>query len=179
MIRQARHVAGLGPIAATISAGAVVRIELGRLEAEIGSEAEMASALPDAQDSLLLGLLFAELEQYAQGKRHAFTVPWRLEGMTAFTELVLKACAEIPFGETITYGQLAHRIENLGAVRAVGGALGRNPLPILIPCHRVLAGNGIGGFSGGLEWKRRLLGVEGLCDPSESLPCLHAQIAGC
>lgn len=165
MIRTARHVAGLGPITATVSNGAVVGIELARLEAGLQGGEEVVSGPADSQETAVLGQLFGELEQYAQGKRAAFSVPWRLEGMTAFAVQVLEACAEIPFGETVTYGQLAHRIGNPGAVRAVGGALGRNPLPILIPCHRVLSGSGIGGFSGGLEWKRRLLGVEGLLSP--------------
>lgn len=155
MIRAARIVAGLGVVAATVHAGAVVRIDL-------GGTGELPSEILDTQEASLLERLFLQLGEYGQGKRQAFSVAWRLEGMTPFTLEVLEACALVPWGETVTYGELAHRIGNPGAVRAVGTALGRNPLPILIPCHRVLSGSGIGGFSGGMEWKRRLLGVEGL-----------------
>ena len=82
-------------------------------------------------------------------------------GGTAFQRQVWQAIAAIPAGETKTYGELARAIGNPGAVRAVGTACGRNPLPLFIPCHRVVAANGgIGGFSAGLPWKRLLLSIE-------------------
>jgi methylated-DNA-[protein]-cysteine S-methyltransferase len=77
-----------------------------------------------------------------------------------FTQKVLRACREIKFGETLTYGELAVKVGNAGAARAVGQALGRNRLPVVVPCHRVVAADGsFGGYSGrdGVEMKKRLL----------------------
>lgn len=69
----------------------------------------------------------------------------------------------IPRGATMSYGEIAAKLNNPRASRAVGGACGANPIPLLVPCHRVLAANGrLGGFSGGLDWKRRLLAIEGI-----------------
>jgi methylated-DNA-[protein]-cysteine S-methyltransferase len=70
--------------------------------------------------------------------------------------------ARIPYGETISYGELARRVGRPKGPRAVGQANGKNPIPIIVPCHRVLAGNGIGGYGGGLPMKRALLAVEGV-----------------
>jgi O-6-methylguanine DNA methyltransferase len=82
---------------------------------------------------------------------------------TAFRKRVWHALRKIPPGQTKSYGEIARVIGKPRAVRAVGGACGANPIPVLIPCHRVLAANGkIGGFSGGLDWKRRLLAHEGI-----------------
>lgn len=80
---------------------------------------------------------------------------------TRFQRRVWEELMKIPVGHTVSYGQLAWRIGHPAAVRAVGRACGANPIPLLIPCHRVLAANGrIGGFSGGMDWKRRLLEIE-------------------
>jgi len=90
-------------------------------------------------------------------------IPLDLTGLSQFTRLVLAACRDIRFGQTISYGQLAEKIGRPGAVRAVGGALAKNPLPLLIPCHRVTYANGkIGGFSamGGAKLKKRMLELE-------------------
>lgn len=81
---------------------------------------------------------------------------------TKFQQRVWKELLWIPCGETRSYGEIAKSVRRPKAVRAVGGACGANPIPLLVPCHRVLAANGkIGGFSGGLEWKRKLLATEG------------------
>ena len=91
--------------------------------------------------------------------------PFDLRTGSEFQQRVWRALQTIRPGETITYAELATAIHQPKAVRAVGGACGANPIPVLIPCHRVLAANRkIGGFSGGLEWKERLLGVEGHTD---------------
>ena len=95
-------------------------------------------------------------------------LPVDLSGVTPFGRKVLAACREIPAGAVATYGNLATRIGNPAASRAVGGALGNNPVPIVIPCHRVLASGGRpGGFSapGGAETKVRLLAIEGVALP--------------
>jgi O-6-methylguanine DNA methyltransferase len=84
-------------------------------------------------------------------------------GATPFQRAVWEALLRIPPGNTLAYGQLAEAIGRPRAARAVGQACGANPIPVLVPCHRVVAGSGaLGGFSGGLDWKRRLLAAEGM-----------------
>ena len=84
-----------------------------------------------------------------------------LSGYTEFEREVYAATRRIPPGEVRTYGDIARAIGKPGASRAVGNALGKNPACIVIPCHRVVASNGLGGFTGGLEWKKKLLRLEG------------------
>jgi O-6-methylguanine DNA methyltransferase len=89
--------------------------------------------------------------------------PLDLSGHTPFRARVWEQLFRIPLGQTATYSQVAVRLGESGATRAVGGACGANPIPLIIPCHRVLAAGGkLGGFSGGLHWKRKLLAVEGI-----------------
>ena len=103
----------------------------------------------------------AQILEYLSGARRRFDVPVVVDG-TAFQRDVWRALARIGYGRTITYGDLAARAGHPGASRAVGSACGMNPVPILVPCHRVIASGGrIGGFSGGLEIKTMLLGMEG------------------
>ena len=101
-----------------------------------------------------------QLAEYFSGQRREFDVEIAPEG-TAFQLSVLKALQQIPYGETCTYGDIAERIGSVNAMRAVGNANGRNPLPIVIPCHRVIGANGsLTGFGGGLTAKRHLLTLE-------------------
>ena len=101
-----------------------------------------------------------QLREYFTGKRTGFELPLAPEG-TAFQRSVWRQLQEIPYGETISYGELARRVGNPKASRAVGSANGANPLPIVIPCHRVIAGDGtLGGFGGGLTTKQTLLNLE-------------------
>ena len=103
-----------------------------------------------------------QISEYFDGTRTTFDFPMRLVSK-GFRRQILKALLKIPFGETISYKELGAAIWKANAARAVGGAVGSNPLPIVIPCHRVLASNGgIGGFGGGLEAKRTLLRIEGV-----------------
>jgi len=89
--------------------------------------------------------------------------PLDLTGHTPFRIRVWEQLQEISLGQTATYSEIAVRVGDLKATRAVGGACGANPIPLIIPCHRVLAaGRKLGGFSGGLHWKRKLLAVEGI-----------------
>jgi methylated-DNA-[protein]-cysteine S-methyltransferase len=102
-----------------------------------------------------------ELEEYFAGKRRTFTVKLDPSG-TQFQNKVWKALRTIPFGETRSYGQIADQIGSRKAVRAVGAANGRNPIPIIVPCHRVIGADGtLTGFGGGLAIKARLLALEG------------------
>ncbi len=104
-----------------------------------------------------------EIREYLAGERRAFEFPLDLRLVRGtFGRVVLACLTEVPFGELVTYGELARSAGRPGAARAVGGAVGRNPLPIVIPCHRVIAANGrLGGFSAGLPNKRALLALEG------------------
>jgi methylated-DNA-[protein]-cysteine S-methyltransferase len=101
-----------------------------------------------------------QLREYGEGKRASFTFPVTPQG-SAFDQKVWNALRRIPYGRTATYGQIARRIGKPSAARAVGAANGRNPIPIVIPCHRVVSSGGkLGGYGGGLALKRRLLDLE-------------------
>ena len=103
-----------------------------------------------------------QLDSYFSGNVTRFSIPLDLRVPTDFTYRVLRNASRIPFGRTMSYGEIAKRVDSPCASRAVGGALGRNPLPIVIPCHRVIRGDGsIGGFTGGLDIKKHLLRLEG------------------
>ncbi len=112
-------------------------------------------------DHPVLDAARAQLDGYFKGERGAFDLPLAPHG-TPFQREVWQALASIPFGETISYAQLAARVGRPSAMRAVGAANGRNPLPIVLPCHRVIGANGsLTGFGGGLPTKRFLLELEG------------------
>lgn len=101
-----------------------------------------------------------QLKEYFAGKRTTFNLPLEPEG-TAFQKTVWKNLRDIPYGDTISYGELARRVGNPKASRAVGAANGQNPLPIVVPCHRVIGANGkLTGFGGGIPVKEALLALE-------------------
>lgn len=102
-----------------------------------------------------------QLGEYFAGERTAFDLEVDLTGVTDFQRTVLEATARIPFGTTVTYGELAERIDRPEASRAVGSALGSNPVPIVVPCHRVVRSDGsVGGYTAGTGYKRQLLELE-------------------
>jgi methylated-DNA-[protein]-cysteine S-methyltransferase len=104
-----------------------------------------------------------ELEEYFAGERRRFEVRLDRRLIHGIAREVLAATARVPFGRTTTYGELAEKIGNPKAARAVGNALGSNPIPIVVPCHRVLrTGGALGGYAGGLARKERLLRLEGV-----------------
>jgi len=112
-----------------------------------------------------------ELGEYFAGRRKSFEVPLDWSGVTGLRRAVLEVLAsQVPFGDTITYGELARRAGAPGAAQAVGAIMGSNPLPIVVPCHRVLAADGLGGFGGGLVTKEWLLGWEGVLPQALVLP---------
>jgi methylated-DNA-[protein]-cysteine S-methyltransferase len=112
-------------------------------------------------DAKPLATAIRQLAQYFAGRRRAFDLPLAPRG-TPFQRAVWQALARIPYGETVSYGELARRIGRPRASRAVGLANGANPLPIVVPCHRVIGANGsLTGFGGGIEIKRKLLALEG------------------
>lgn len=108
----------------------------------------------------ILSATVKQLEEYFAGKRRVFDLPLDRKG-TAFQEKVWTELSKIPYGTTLSYKDIARKIKNEKAVRAVGTANGKNPLSIVVPCHRVIAADGsLGGFAGGLSTKSKLLELE-------------------
>jgi methylated-DNA-[protein]-cysteine S-methyltransferase len=103
-----------------------------------------------------------ELDEYFDGSRRSFELEVDLRGQAAFTVAVLGELAKVPYGHTATYGELASRAGNPKAARAVGMVMNRNPIPIVLPCHRIVGASGsLVGYAGGLERKEQLLRLEG------------------
>lgn len=111
-----------------------------------------------SDSSPLLEKAKEEIAEYFQGKRKTFDLPLDAKG-TEFQKRVWKELLDIRYGETLSYGEIGDRI-GTKAYRAIGNACGKNPIPILIPCHRVVGKDNIGGFSLGLDLKRKLLDIE-------------------
>jgi methylated-DNA-[protein]-cysteine S-methyltransferase len=128
-------------------------------EDDAPSRVRLGATKEDAGHPLLLQAQ-QQLEEYFAGKRRKFTVKLDPAG-TEFQNKVWNALRTIPFGETRSYGEIANQIGSRKAVRAVGAANGRNPLSIIVPCHRVIGADGkLTGFAGGLEVKAQLLALE-------------------
>ena len=153
----------LGPLWVAIGPKGVTTIHYG----DEPSESELRrlvrvygpGVVPDPKRSSALA---RELDEYFRGRRHEFDVDVDLSGLTPFQTRVLSATAKIPFGAVSTYGTVAKRAGNAKASRAAGGALNHNPIPIIVPCHRVVGSNGsLVGYAGGLDVKRKLLAIEG------------------
>lgn len=137
--------------------------EVGALLAERGLDPRPIAETPPPPAADTLERATAQLAEYFAGRRDAFDLPLDFRGVTPFTRSVLEATAGVGFGRLETYRGIAGQIGKPGATRAVGNALGRNPLPVVVPCHRVVESDGgIGGFGGGLETKRKLLALEGV-----------------
>jgi len=148
-------------ILAVDEAGALVRVVFPNEHADWAKEA-VAKRHTLIEDAGRCAHVVSQLEEYFQGKRNHFDLTLRPEG-TDFQRSVWQALQSIPFGKTITYKELAVRIGNPSAVRAVGRANGSNPIPIIIPCHRVIGADGsLTGFGGGLPLKEYLLTLEGV-----------------
>jgi len=112
-----------------------------------------------------------ELSAYFAGRLTRFSVRCDIDDLPRFTRAVLQLTAKIPYGQVRSYQWLAHRLGKPKAARAVGNALGRNPVPIIIPCHRVVRNDGsIGGFALGPGWKKRLLDLEKIFVKSKASP---------
>jgi len=103
-----------------------------------------------------------QLDEYFAGRRRDFEVDWDIRALPAYNRRVLEELARVEYGRTTTYGALAARTGNPRAARAVGTIMNRNPIPIVLPCHRVVGANGrLTGYAGGLDRKERLLRLEG------------------
>ncbi|MFD7275982.1 MULTISPECIES: methylated-DNA--[protein]-cysteine S-methyltransferase [unclassified Streptomyces] len=131
---------------------------LDRLASRLGAEPVEAPGSP------LLAEAIRQVEAYFAGERRDFRLPLDWSLISGFNRQVLRELASgVPYGTVVGYGDLADRVGQPGAAQAVGMAMGSNPLPVVVPCHRVVESDGgIGGFGGGLETKRRLLALEGV-----------------
>ncbi|MFI6372658.1 methylated-DNA--[protein]-cysteine S-methyltransferase [Streptomyces sp. NPDC050546] len=129
-----------------------------RLASRLGTEPVEAPGSP------LLAEAIRQVAAYFAGERRDFDLPLDWSLISGFNREVLRELASgVPFGTVVGYGDLAGRVGQPGAAQAVGMAMGANPLPVVVPCHRVVeSGGGIGGFGGGLETKRKLLALEGV-----------------
>ncbi len=157
------HESPLGPLTVFVTPRGLVRLSYPGepIESQLDELAALISprilAAPERTDEVR-----RQLDDYFGGTRRDFELPidWRL--LRGFRGQVLKATARIPFGSVSSYREIATRAGSPNAYRAAGNALGSNPVPIVVPCHRVLhAGGGLGGYTGGLERKRFLLDLEG------------------
>jgi len=162
MTRYARIATPLGTLVAVAAGGALTGLYFDEQQyfPAIGAGwREDADALPLRECARQVG-------EYFEGRRHAFDLPLAAEG-TDFQRRVWQQIARIPFGETITYAELARRAGAPGSARAAGAATGRNPISIVVPCHRVVGSDGsLTGYAGGIERKTRLLEIEGVLQGS-------------
>ena len=146
----------VGPVTVWVSPTGVRRIEFGPLPRERHSDPKASWPPP-------LRWAVSQLSEYFDGRRRTFELDLDLEGATGFQRMVYDRLLAIEYGHTATYGQIAEDVGRPELARAVGRAVGSNPLPIVIPCHRVLGANGrLVGFGGGLGAKAALLRIEGL-----------------
>ncbi|MFD7953179.1 methylated-DNA--[protein]-cysteine S-methyltransferase [Streptomyces ardesiacus] len=129
-----------------------------------GLAARLGTRPVEAPGSPLLREAVRQLEAYFAGLARDFDLPLDWSLVTGFNRRVLRELASgVPYGSVVGYGELARRVDRPGAAQAVGMAMGANPLPVVVPCHRVVESDGgIGGFGGGVATKRRLLALEGV-----------------
>ena len=154
----------LGPLTVFVTPRGLVRLSYPgeRIESQLDELAALISprvmAAPERTDEVR-----RQLDGYFGGTRRDFELPVDWRQLRGFRGQVLRATARIPFGKVSSYREIATRAGSPNAYRAAGNALGSNPVPIVVPCHRVLhAGGGLGGYTGGLERKRFLLELEGV-----------------
>jgi methylated-DNA-[protein]-cysteine S-methyltransferase len=161
----------IGELFVAVSDEGVCEIGFGWMDDETGFETRLAHrGFNPMRNQTRISEIAGELNEYFSGKRSHFAVPLDFSGLTPFSRAVLDATANVPFGETRTYHQIAAQIGNPGASRAVGNALNKNPIPLIIPCHRILpTGKGIGKYAGGVEAKQRLLSLEGAIPATTSI----------
>jgi methylated-DNA-[protein]-cysteine S-methyltransferase len=153
----------LGSIVMVARDGKLIGLDISRKDGSILRK-ELFKQYPHASESLKpFTKLQRLLGQYLQGRKVAFDVPFDLLNMADFSRRVLLLVKSIPYGTLTSYGALGKQLGYPSAGRAVGQAMGRNPIPIVIPCHRVVRSDGtLGGFSMGLNIKKQLLALEGL-----------------
>jgi len=151
-------------IASPVGKLRLVASEKGLVAIDVRNNAKQAVTAKNPSAQAILLKTKKQLEQYFAGRRTSFDVALDLVG-TDFQKQAWRALCRIPFGKTISYGQQAANIKKPKAFRAVGSANGKNPIPIIVPCHRVVAGDGsLGGCRIGLRIKKQLLALEGVSE---------------
>jgi methylated-DNA-[protein]-cysteine S-methyltransferase len=151
----------LGPLWIAVGPRGVVAIHYGKPDERELTRIARTYGPAVLPDRARCGRVESELDQYFARKRRSFDIDVDLAPLTPFQRRILAATAKVPYGVVTTYRTVAREAGNEQASRAAGGALGANPIPIVVPCHRVVATDGsLGGYAGGLDAKRRLLALE-------------------
>lgn len=163
MIRWGLFDTPFGPTFLAASARGLVRLRWGVEDPE-SLAAELRESFPlwgVEEEPDALAVPAEQLMEYFAGKRREFDLDVDLTGTTEFQRAVLTAVRDVPYGQTVTYGELASELGRPGGGRAVGSALGENPVPVVIPCHRVVRTDGeVGGYTAGSGYKEQLLELE-------------------
>lgn len=155
--------APIGPLALAVTPVGLARLAFGPIS-EIAETLHVPDPAAGLAEHPIGARVLAQLAEYFQGTRDAFDLPldWSLTGGAQRT-ILQTLYTRVPYGHTVEYGELAVLAgRTIGASRLVGTVMGSNPIALVVPCHRVLAADGLGGFGGGLETKRRLLTLEGV-----------------
>ena len=155
IITLTRSGTALGPLSVSALSKGLIRLTFAKEVEENTSGSTNYAWLEDALD---------QVDAFLQGKSETFEIPIDWSIFSPFQKTILQVCSEIPFGEVLTYAELGNKAGKPGSSRAVGGVMARNPIPLVIPCHRVIsAGGKLHGYSapGGLETKAWLLKLEG------------------
>ena len=173
-IQSLRIDSPLGPITLAASGQGVCGLWFD--EQRHGPTATQIAQWPHSPSSPLLLQAAEQVHAYFAGQRRSFDLPLDLSQGTAFQQAVWQALLSVPCGQHESYGQLAAQLNKPRAVRALGAAVGRNPVSIIVPCHRILSANGqLTGYAGGLWRKEALLRLEGhplaMASPTTSSPC--------
>jgi methylated-DNA-[protein]-cysteine S-methyltransferase len=159
---QTRVASPLGPIVIAATATGLAGLWFADNQRYLPLQLSGPAAWPDDADHPILTQARQQLHDYFAGRRSHFDLPLDLGCGTAFQQSVWRALLDIPQGEVVSYGEVSRRIGKPAAVRAVGGAVGRNPVSIVVPCHRVMGASGaLTGYGGGLDRKTALLTLEG------------------
>jgi methylated-DNA-[protein]-cysteine S-methyltransferase len=153
----------VGPLYVAVSDRGVVDISFGQgIPEDRFRELLMERGFKPVSDPKAASLVTRQLNEYFAGRRHEFDVPVDLSGISPFTKSVLTATAHVPFGQVRSYQDIARTIGQPTATRAVGNSLNRNPVPVIIPCHRIVrSDHSLGGYGGGPDKKQILLKLEG------------------
>jgi methylated-DNA-[protein]-cysteine S-methyltransferase len=153
----------VGPLLIAVSENGIVEIAYARgITESIFLHQLKERGFDPVPDIVAVDPVIIELEEYFHGDRNVFDLAVDLTGLSPFFQDVLRAVARVPFGSVATYKDIAESVGNPGAARAVGNAMNRNPIPIVLPCHRIVpADHSIGKYGGGVDVKIRLLNLEG------------------